>query len=361
MAKRKNRIVHVSFLCWALCAAFAASAVAFGCSSSTDGADLGEGSNDPNAEPAAPPVSELAPPNGDNDQDAVTRAFYENLTAEQEAALDACEAETGERLFDDCPVPVLCSALDATASVPIVVTFEPLAEQCAWTEKDALSGPEDRDNLKKRNEYTQARAEQVRDLRPKLQVPDGEAAVFCRVDISVESLRQDGEFHYDDDLLFVFGGNNAASGPEGGAVLITRNTAMPPAMSAAVPEFPEREYPLYSWPSIAGLNLSNSGAGTDLFCLGYETIDAGNPECSLPVTDNSGLFEISLTDDIAETLGIRAALNGNYNLSVVVTGDNDAGSDCKHDGFEATVNVGYVVLPQAIVETLEPPSDPIVI
>ncbi len=275
---------------------------------------------------------------------------FQNLTPEQEAALNACEAETGQRTFIGCPVDVLCSSLTADNVVPVQVTFEPLTEECPWTDKDDLDGPSDRDNLSLVDEETRARVEQIRDLKPQLSVPEGEAAVFCSVDISVRSLREDGQFRYDDDILFLFGGNTSSSGAEGGALLITRNASMPGAMLEPVPDLTGVSWPLYDWSDIAGLEISNDNDA--LFCLDIPTVDPDNPQCGLPPTQEDGRFFIDLDDQTASRLGIRAALTDNYNLTVVMTGDNNPSSDCQHDGFEATVNVGYILVPQAALPEL---------
>ena len=269
---------------------------------------------------------------------------YANLTPEQQAALAACEQATGQRSFDNCPVNVLCSSLSPSSVLPIVVTFEALTNTCPWTNQNDPSGPEDVNNLSVRNRYTRARVEQVRDLAPSLAVPEGQAAVFCSVDISVRSLRPDGLFRYDDDLLFLFGGKDATSGAVGGALLTTRNRDMPNSMMKPVTELPGVSWPQYSWPSIVNTELSNDAP--QLYCLGQESADPNNPSCNIPETQQSGEFFIRMSSELAGRLGLRAALNKNYNLSVVVTGDNDAEPDCKHDGFEATVNVGYILLPE---------------
>ena len=130
----------------------------------------------------------------------------------------------------------------------------------------------------------------------------------------------------------------------GGALLTTRNRDMPAAMLAPVAELQGLSWPQYQWPKIVNVMLSNNAPR--LYCLGEENVSPTNPSCNLPETQQSGEFFIRMTRENAGRLGLRAALNKNYNLSVVVTGDNDSGSDCKHDGFEATVNVGYALLPE---------------
>ncbi len=285
-----------------------------------------------------------------------------NLTAQQLNALDACEAETGTRSFEDCPVKVLCSTLTPDDSVKLTVDFEPQTNACEWVAgKDAHVDDDDRSNLKKRNRYTQARVEQVKDIEPLLTVPGGQKAIFCSVDIAVTPTDPGGKLRYDDDLMLVFGGYDADSGVEGGALLITRHTQIPDALMAPVPEFTDVTWPLYLWTdrprhgndkALVGLPLSNSGGGFQLFCLGQGKSATSTETCSIPVTDKFGDFAISLPNETAQALGIRAALNGNYNLSVVVTGDDDARPDCQHNGFEAELDVGYILLPEVEVQTL---------
>lgn len=289
------------------------------------------------------PIPEAGPP-------PETGVPFDDLTPEQQAALLACEAETGNRSFEGCPIEVLCSSLEAADTVPITVTFEPLSDACPWTEKDELIGPDDRDNLSEQERNTRARIEQVRDLKPELEVADGEAAIFCTVDISVSSLREDGRFRYDDDLLFLFGGDGPTSGAEGGALLITRNASMPDALEDDVAELPGVRWPQYEWPKIVNIQLSNDN--DELFCLDTPVISEEDPECGLPATQRDGEFFINLSDETAGRLGIRAALNDNYNLSLVLTGDNDPDIDCQHDGFTATVNVGFIRIPSASLPDL---------
>lgn len=279
-------------------------------------------------------------------------ASESGFTPVQLAALAACEDATGKRSFDGCPVTVVCDSLDAEDVVRLEVDFEEQLDQCDWhPTKTALDGPDDRDNLKKLDSNTRARIEQVRDLEPLLQVPGDEKAVFCSVDISVTSTRSDGKFRYDDDLLLIFGGYDETSGPEGGALLVTRNRDMPGQMLETVPEFADLEWPLYTWPRIVDVKLSNSDP--QLYCLGFGELDADVPgECALPITQQDGDFAIKLDKDTAEAIGIRAALTGNYNLTTVITGDNDASKDCQHDGFRATIDVSYLVLPEGEIQGL---------
>ena len=258
------------------------------------------------------------------------------LTSQQEAALDACEEATGQRSFEDCPVQILCSSLEEDDVIPITVSFDPLTETCPWEEGD---------NLSELNGVTRARVEQSRDLRPFLEVPEGESAVFCSVDIRVEPTDESGLLRYDDDLLFVFGGESEDSGAHGGALLITRNRDVPPALEATVPELPSFTWPLYDWSEVTDIEISNNQS--ELYCLGYGELPADDPEnCSLPETEESGDFVIKLPKEEAEAIGIRAALNGNYNLTTVITGDDNPSVDCQHNGFDAIVNVGFIVLPE---------------
>ncbi len=119
-----------------------------------------------------------------------------------------------------------------------------------------------------------------------------------------------------------------------------------PENQRAFCKMPPEQLPLVNLP------LSNSGAGFALYCLGQGQLNSDTEACSILETQQSGDFAISLPTETAQALGVRAALNGNYNLSVIITGDDDPGPDCKHNGFEAQLNVGYIVLPEAEVLTL---------
>ena len=37
---------------------------------------------------------------------------------------------------------------------------------------------------------------------------------------------------------------------------------------------------------------------------------------------------------------------------MIITGDDDSGSDCMHNGFDATVDVGYVLVPEDEVQEI---------
>lgn len=281
---------------------------------------------------------------------------YANLTPEQIAALDACEMATGNRSFENCPPQVLCSSLDPTATVPVQLTFDPLQDECPWSEttEQAADG-----NGPKLNEFIRARVEQVQDISEHLQVPEGETAVFCRINISIVKLNE--EFKYDDDMILVFGGTSADSGADGGVILMTKNKMISEITPTAVSELESTSWPLYTWDDVYDLNLANGAPGNELdepMCFGHgsETPldEQGNPlACQLPDTDVNGEIAIDLTNETAEAIGIRAALNGNYNLSVVITGDNDSQSDCKHQGFLANLDVGYISLPKTEVGKID--------
>ncbi|QQR89567.1 MAG: hypothetical protein IPJ88_15430 [Myxococcales bacterium] len=282
---------------------------------------------------------------------------YANLTPEQQAALDACEQATGERTFENCPPQILCSSLDPTATVPVQLTFDPLQDECPWS---TTGGQAADGNGPKLNEFIRARVEQVQDISQHLEVPEGEIAVFCRINISIVKLND--QFKYDDDLILVFGGSSADSGADGGVMLMTKNKMISEITPTAVAEFESTSWPLYSWDDVYDLNLANGAPNNELaspMCFGHGDTtpldDQGNPlACQLPDTDVNGENAIDLTNATAEAIGIRAALNGNYNLSVVITGDNDSSSDCKHQGFIANLDVGYISLPQAEVEKIKP-------
>ncbi len=326
--------------------------LALGCNS-----DDSTGESGPGGSLSADGSGQMPGTNGSGSGGDVT---YANLTPQQRAALDACERVTGTRSFDDCPVQTLCSTLDADDVLTIEdIVFEPLTDRCPW---GANGNPayNVREQFDEFQNITTARVEQVRDLRPFLNVPGGQKAVFCSVDISVAPI--DSDFEYDDDLLLVFGGSSASSGPDGGALLITRNGRIPDALERPVPGFENVVWPLYTWAAdeagkgLLNLNISNAAGDfdTDLFCLDVGKLQAPTPTCAMPITQESGDFRISLEQETAQALGIRAAITNNYNLTAVTTGDNDPGSDCQHNGFTATVNVSYISLPEAEVGQLAP-------
>jgi hypothetical protein len=167
---------------------------------------------------------------------------------------------------------------------------------CEW-EKDG--------NLAKRNEYFQARIEQIRELAM------GPNVLLCDVKFSFNTQ----EFLYDDHFLFTF--NNA---------VIASSYDFSGQLS--------RQYGLlrYNWSSMAGMFWDKSKEG--VYCGNGGT-------CSFPAHDVAGVIQMSYPSILFQKLMAEDINRSTHELKFISIGDNDD-KDCEHSNIDFSIEVEYV-------------------
>lgn len=206
------------------------------------------------------------------------------------------------------PVKVVDAlALCGTAAMKtrkVKVLFPASVQGCSWSQKD---------NLAAKDGKVRARIEQVADLGVELN------QTFCGVSLS--SPVQDIQF--DDEMILTLNGRVLMSS-------FDYNDRFETVDGQAV----------YSWNKLA--DAFNPGPATPPkpYCLGAAAVD-GNPNCTLPKTETSGKFELTIPMADAHKLSSLAKKHGKAELGLIVTGDNNA-ADCSHSDLTLDVAITYV-------------------
>lgn len=167
---------------------------------------------------------------------------------------------------------------------------------CEW-EKDG--------NLAKRNEYFQARIEQMRELTM------GPDVILCDVKFTFDNQA----FLYDDHFLLTF--NNAVI-----------------ASSYNFSSKLNSEYGLlrYDWSKLAGMYWDKEQEG--VFCG-----NGGN--CTWPKTDVAGSIQMSYPSILFQKLMAENINRSTHELKFISIGDNDD-KDCEHSNVDFSIEVEYV-------------------
>lgn len=189
----------------------------------------------------------------------------------------------------------------------VQVVFERTTEDCPW-------GVDGNQNML--DTYLTARVEQTEalDVTDKL--------LLCDMDLDMSGLVP-GEvqlLHYDDYFFFTFNDIVLASSHRPAVEGLDTDEGMP----------------IYDWSRIVGTAFP---VGDAPFCLGEES---GDGECQIPSTDVQGPITLRFGIDVVNELSARALAEDRLDFGFVTTGDNDPGTDCRHDEFGFTVKVEYL-------------------
>ncbi len=186
------------------------------------------------------------------------------------------------------------------------VTFASTKGQsCAWGQNN---------NLSKNNGKHTARREQTQ----KLDLPAG--AVLCNMKISSDG----GTIKYDDAFFLTFNDYVIASNAKPAVDKLTRENVS--ATNKTVPLYK------YDWLKIRGSDTSESN-----YCVGSAQSIAS---CSWPQTEQSGAFKLTYNSDLIRKISDKGSA-GEQELTFIVTGDDDASSDCQHSGVELDIAIDF--------------------
>ncbi|MFT5430192.1 MAG: hypothetical protein ACI9OJ_000865, partial [Myxococcota bacterium] len=105
------------------------------------------------------------------------------------------------------------------------------------------------------------------------------------------------------------------------------------------------EHYIYDWTRIRGLNLMFQG--DEAYCMGY----GNGSDCALPQSDTTGEFLLSFAGELFEPIRQRALEDQRLELRFITVGDNDADTDCRHNGFRMRAVVD-VALPGTFGEVV---------
>ena len=196
---------------------------------------------------------------------------------------------------------------------------DPTTLQCKW----GLDG----NNPNLINEEITARAE----ISKPIDVPAG--AVLCSMEISSA---QDN-FEYDDHIALTFGGQDSNLVEQKEYVLISNMEG---------PKFFEQEGGLsvYQW------EILNSPTGKKgLKGAKFSELNEGShcpPDsllCNLPRTQTEGSLKLKLSPDVNKNLMIIGAKYNNYQLNLIITGDDNMPVDCQHKELKLNVDYTYII------------------
>lgn len=201
-------------------------------------------------------------------------------------------------------VLTLCSTGVKTKRT-VQVVFEENTNSCAWGSDG---------NLAAKDGIVRARREQFFNL----DMPDN--ALIC--DIGISSANQ--QISFDDELLLTFNDIVLLSSYDYTDRFASYQNA------ENVTSF------LYDWPSLIGGFNPGPNSPDKEYCLG-----SGQPGayCTIPKTQSVGAFGLALSQRESALLGYSAKLNKAAEVGLIVTGDNDSGTDCKHSRLAIDVEI----------------------
>lgn len=190
----------------------------------------------------------------------------------------------------------------------VQVIFEEQTETCAW----GVQG-----NRSTRDGVVRARAEKFVDL------PLNQNELICSVGLS--STTQ--QITFDDELFLTFNG----------IVLLSSYD-----YNDRFPSYENNENVtsyLFDWDRLIGGFNPGPNSPAQEYCLG-----SGEPGafCSIPKTQSVGSFALALSDRDSALLGYSAKKNQEAKVGLVVTGDNDSSTDCKHSRMVIDVTISSV-------------------
>lgn len=162
-------------------------------------------------------------------------------------------------------------------------------------------------NLKRENEYFQARIEDAKSL----QLEPG--AVICDVQLSFS----EQEFLYDDHFLLTFNDSVIASSYDFSNQLESKHGLLQ-----------------YNWSKIAGMYWDKDFEG--VFC-------APTGFCSWPETDTPGKINMNYSSELFKRLMAVDLSRTNHSLKFISIGDNDD-KDCEHSDVSFDLTVKYVIV-----------------
>ena len=222
-----------------------------------------------------------------------------------------CACKSGKIPFDEVEdagdVEDLCDDFeDAIETDTVELIFPAMTEPCPWGEDD---------NGTPTKALISARVEQSVSL-------DLDDVVLCDIDMDMTGLVPDEVqlMEFDDHFFFTFNDIVMASSNEPLVSNLPTDDGMP----------------VYEWESVFGQPYDNYAAP---YCLGEEDGDA---DCEIPQTHTTGPISLDFGEDVITELSVRAFDDDRYDYGFVVTGDDNADSDCRHAEFGFTVEVEYL-------------------
>jgi len=190
--------------------------------------------------------------------------------------------------WQKCPTPKKSS---------LTVKFPGSSKDCNWKNNNNL-GPD-----------KGARISARREQKVSLSLP--ESTTLCKMELSSNTK----SFYYDDELMLNFNG-----------FVLLESVNFSQHFNSV------NGFKKYDWSKIKGKTHGNSGP----FCTGKAK------SCQIPGTQTSGKVAISFDDQTNQKLMFLAKKKGNYQLNLIITGDNDPGKDCKHKGLEIKVDYTFI-------------------
>ena len=241
-------------------------------------------------------------------------------------ALDGADGADGTNPPPDLPPPTGDPCVDGTrlsALVDLIVDPDPVG--CPWGEDDNLG--EQQGVLTARDE-TVARIVRTDNGAPFDYLANGGKLCDVRLDtLTLDDNPVAADFVYDDVLL------------------VTLNEAVVIASYAPILEQLEQSGGLYryDWEGLRGTQLQFQS--NQAYCLGY----GNGSDCALPFSDTTGEFVISLGGDGFGSLKDELLEAGTLELKFITIGDNDADTDCRHNGYRMRAVID-VALPGTFTE-----------
>ena len=135
-------------------------------------------------------------------------------------------------------------------------------------------------------------------------LPEGSIICAAKVKSTISSIR------YDDHLVFTLNEYLIFSTVDAGA----QNS--------------KEGLPLYDWMDYRDKQLSNSKV-----CLG---------PCEIPESETRGAFSINIPDNKSRIIGLNLRNENSLKFKLITMGDDNPGSDCKHDPVDFEVEIDYI-------------------
>lgn len=150
----------------------------------------------------------------------------------------------------------------------------------------------------------------------------GEENIVCELKFDFSKFNSQYTDMRNDDIMFITMGAAVGSGKK--QILLSSSYNYNENF-----EFQDGFY-FYSWKDIVGKLMSKDAEKSE-YPFKEETYCIGGEKCKIPGHDETGPFHIEISEDLGYKIAEEFKNNKRLDFSVIVTGDNNPGTDCTHD------------------------------